>query len=69
MHRVTKEHSGVMLLYVGAENWPLPIPLVEKNSLWYFDTDMGKGEILARRVGGNELATINVCYQLVKTQQ
>jgi hypothetical protein len=69
MHRVTKEHSGVMILYVGAENWPLPIPLVEKNSVWYFDTDMGKGEILARRVGGNELATIDVCYQLVKAQQ
>ncbi len=69
MHRVTKEHSGVMILYVGAENWPLPIPLVEKNSVWYFDTDMGKGEILARRLGGNELATINVCYQLVDAQQ
>ena len=69
MHRVRKEHSGVMLLYVGAANWPLPIPLAEKNSLWYFDTDMGKGEILARRVGGNELATINVCYQLVDAQQ
>src|SRR5579864_6259487 len=69
MHRTTKEHSGVMILYVGAENWPLPIPLVERNSVWYFDTDMGKGEILARRVGGNELATINVCYQLVKAQE
>ena len=68
MHRVTKEHSGVMLLYVGAENWPLPIPLVEKNGVWYFDTDAGKGEILARRVGGNELATINVCYQLVDAE-
>jgi hypothetical protein len=69
MHRVTKEHSGVMILYVGAENWPLPIPLVENNSVWYFDTDIGKGEILARRVGGNELATINVCHQLVDAQQ
>lgn len=69
MHRVTKEHSGVMILYVGAENWPLPIPLVEKNNVWYFDTDMGKGEILARRVGRNELATINVCYQLVEAQR
>jgi hypothetical protein len=69
MHRVTKEHSGVMLLYVGAENWPLPIPLVENNSVWYFDTDMGKGEILARRVGGNELSTIDVCNQLVDAQQ
>jgi Protein of unknown function (DUF2950) len=69
MHRVTKDQSGMMLLYVGAENWPLPIPLVENNGVWYFDTDMGKGEILARRVGGNELATINVCYQLVNAQE
>jgi hypothetical protein len=68
MHRVTKEHSGVMILYLGAENWPLPIPLVENNSVWYFDTDIGKGEILARRVGGNELAAIGVCYQLVNAE-
>jgi hypothetical protein len=69
MHRVATEHSGVMILYVGAENWPLPIPLVEKHSVWYFDTNIGRGEILARRVGGNELAAINVCYQLVDAQQ
>lgn len=69
MHRIAKEHSGVMILYVGAENWPLPIPLVERKSVWYFDTDMGKGEILARRVGGNELATIGICYQLVSAQE
>jgi len=69
MHRVTKEHSGVMILYIGAENWPLPIPLVEHNSVWYFDTDAGKEEILARRVGRNELATADACYQLVDTQQ
>jgi len=69
MHRVAKEHSGAMILFVGAENWPLPIPLVERNNVWYFDTNMGKGEILARRVGGNELATIGVCYQLVSAQE
>jgi len=69
MHRITKKRSGVMILYVGAENWPLPIPLVERNNVWYFDTDMGKGEILARRVGGNELATIGVCYQLGSAQE
>jgi hypothetical protein len=69
MHRVARERDGVMILYVGAENWPFPIPLVEKNSVWYFDTDAGKGEILARRVGRNELATIDVCYQLVDAQE
>jgi hypothetical protein len=69
MHRVAKERNGVMILYVGAENWPNPIPLVEKNGIWYFDTDAGKEEILARRVGRNELATIDVCYQLVDAQK
>ena len=69
MHRVAKERDGVMILYIGAENWPHPIPLVEKNGTWYFDTEMGKEEILARRVGRNELATINACYQLVDAQQ
>jgi Protein of unknown function (DUF2950) len=58
-----------MILYIGAAHWPDPIPLVEKDSVWYFDTDIGKEEILARRVGGNELATIDVCYQLVDAQQ
>jgi len=69
MHRVVKERNGVMILYIGAENWPDPIPLVEKNGSWHFDTDAGKEEILARRVGRNELATIDVCYQLVDAQQ
>src|ERR1700752_5166545 len=35
MHRVAKERDGVMILYIGAENWPDPIPIVEKNSCWY----------------------------------
>ena len=69
MHRVVKERNGVMILYIGAENWPDPIPLVEKNGIWYFETDAGKEEILARRVGRNELATVDVCYQLVDAQQ
>jgi hypothetical protein len=69
MHRVVKERNGVMILYIGAENWPDPIPIVEKYGIWYFDTDLGEGEILARRVGRNELATIDVCYQLVDAQQ
>lgn len=69
MHRVAREREGVMILYIGAENWPDPIPIVEKNGTWYLDTDAGKQEILARRVGRNELATIDVCYELVNAQQ
>jgi hypothetical protein len=69
MHRLGKERDGVMILYISAENWPEPIPLVKANNVWYFDTDAGKEEILARRVGEHELATIGVCYQLVDAQQ
>jgi hypothetical protein len=69
MHRVAKDPGGVMVLYVGAENWPLPIPLVQKNGVWCFDTHAGKEEILARRVGRNELAAINACYQLVNAEE
>lgn len=69
MHRLVKERDGERVLYIGAENWPNPIPLVDKNGVWYFDTEAGKEEVLARRVGRNELATIDVCYQLVDAQQ
>jgi DUF2950 family protein len=69
MHRVAKDPGGVMVLYVGAENWPLPIPLVEKNGVWCFDAQAGKEEILARRVGRNELAAIYACHQLVNAEE
>ena len=69
MHRLVTERDDEMILYIGAENWPDPIPLVGKNGVWYFDTEAGKEEVLARRVGRNELATIDVCYQLVEAQQ
>ena len=49
MHRLVKEPDGTTTLYVGADNWPTPIPLVEKGGSWYFDTEAGKREILYRR--------------------
>jgi hypothetical protein len=69
MHRLMKEPDGTTTLYVGAENWPLPIPLVHKGSAWYFDTADGKMEILYRRVGQNELWTIRICQGLVAAQK
>jgi len=68
MHRLAKESDGTMILYVGAENWPFPIPLVSKNGVWFFDTDAGKEEILLRRIGKNELAAIEACRQLVDAE-
>jgi hypothetical protein len=56
-------------LYIGAENWPTPIPLVNNSSSWYFDTEAGKQEILYRRIGRNEVSTISVCQELVAAQK
>jgi hypothetical protein len=69
MHRIAKEPDGTMTLYVGAENWPLPIPLVNKNGAWYFDTDAGRQEIILRRIGKNELTAIQACHELVDAQK
>jgi len=60
MHRLVREPDGTVLLYIGAENWPFPVPLVPKNSKWYFDTDAGTQEILLRRVGEDESATVMI---------
>ena len=69
MHRFVKEPNGTLTLVVGAENWPLPIPLVNKNGAWYFDTQAGKDEILFRRIGKNEMAAIQACSDLVDGQK
>jgi hypothetical protein len=69
MHRLVKEPDGTTTLYTGADNWPMPIPLVNKGNSWYFDTETGKKEVLYRRVGRNELSTIRVCQQLVAAEK
>ncbi|MGA3093053.1 MAG: DUF2950 domain-containing protein [Terriglobales bacterium] len=69
MHRVVNEPNGTTTLYIGAENWPTPIPLVNKGNVWYFDTLAGKTEILYRRIGQNETSAISVCQQLVAAQK
>jgi hypothetical protein len=56
-------------LYIGAHNWPAPIPLVHKGNSWYFDTEAGKKEILCRRIGRNEMSAIRVCQELVAAQK
>jgi hypothetical protein len=61
MHRLVREPDGSTVLYIGAENWPFPIPLVSKNGAWFFDSDTGKQEILLRRLGENEMTAIEVC--------
>jgi hypothetical protein len=69
MHRLVKVPDGTTILYIGAHNWPTPIPLVHKGSSWYFDTEAGKKEILYRRIGRNEMSAIRVCQELVAAQK
>lgn len=69
MHRLVTEPDGTTTLYIGAENWPTPIPLVHKGDTWYFDTAAGKEEVLYRRIGKNELSAIQVCRELVDAQK
>jgi len=68
MHRFVSEGNGTVSLIVGAENWPFPIPLVNKNGAWYFDTIAGRDEILFRRIGKNELAAIDAIRELGAAQ-
>src|SRR3984893_18758801 len=65
MHRLGRESDGSATLYIGAENWPFPIPLIEKNGAWHFDSDGGQKEVLFRRIGENELTAIEICHELI----
>ena len=69
MHRWRKMPDGAQILVVGADNFPFPIPL-KKNPAgqWFFDTGAGKDEILARRIGRNELAVIDICGAMADAQ-
>ncbi len=59
-HGLDRQSSGKMVLHVGSDDWPLPIPIVKKGKAWVFDTKAGKEEILNRRIGRNELGVIEV---------
>jgi Protein of unknown function (DUF2950) len=70
MHRLIQEQNGVMVLYIGAENWPFPVPLVSNNGKWFFDSEAGKEEIQYRKVGGNEITAMEICdrFEAAKKQ-
>jgi hypothetical protein len=68
MHRLVQDPGGVAILYVGAENWPFPIPLKSRNGVWQFDSDSGAREIRFRRIGENEVTAIGICHALVAAE-
>jgi hypothetical protein len=69
MHRLVKEPDDTVALYVGAENWPLPIPIVEYKGKWYFDTSVGRQEVLYRQIGRNEMHSLEVCHALIDAEK
>jgi hypothetical protein len=69
MHRWRALSDGEQALLVGAENFPVAIPLKKNaNGQWFFDTAAGRDEVLNRRIGRNELAVIDVCEAAADAQ-
>jgi hypothetical protein len=56
------------VLMIGADDWPVPVPIVKRNGKWLFDSKAGLQEILYRRIGGNELDAIQICRGYVEAQ-
>jgi hypothetical protein len=56
------------ILVIGNEDWPFPVPLVKDGNAWRFDTAAGKEEVLARRIGRNELTAMRICRAYVVAQ-
>ncbi len=65
---IEQPHSDRAVIVVGEREWPFPVPLVRRNGEWIFDSAAGKVEVLARRIGANELNAIDVCRGYVEAQ-
>jgi hypothetical protein len=66
---LVSEGESKQVLILGKEKWPFPIPIVKKDKDWVFDTMAGREEILHRRIGRNELNTIQTCLAYVDAQR
>jgi hypothetical protein len=68
-HQVVMEGEDKAVLVIGDEEWPFPVPLIRKDGNWQFDAVAGREEVLARRIGRNELNTIEAALAFVDAQQ
>ncbi|HEY4003286.1 MAG TPA: DUF2950 family protein, partial [Candidatus Xenobia bacterium] len=68
-HGLVARTDGSVVLDVGTESWPFPIPLVREGSAWRFDTQAGVQDILDRRIGADELNAVQVCEAYVAAQR
>lgn len=67
-HSLVSEKES-MVIVIGNKDWPFPIPIAKKADAWFFDTDKGRAEVLNRRIGDNELNTIQSMLAIVDAQR
>ena len=68
-NRIVRESDSRCVLEVGNDFWPFPVPLVKQDGQWFFDTEAGKDELLNRRIGKNELSTLQAVRAYVEAQR
>jgi hypothetical protein len=67
-HALVAEDESTMILQVGENEWPLPIPVVKQDGKWLLDGAAGADEVVYRRIGRNELGAIAVCKGFLDAQ-
>jgi len=68
-HRLVRQSDARCVLEVGTDSWPFPVPIVKQDGRWLFDAEAGKDELLSRRIGKNELDTLQVVRAYVDAQR
>lgn len=68
-HVLTPQPDGSVTLVVGNDDWPMPIPIIQAGGHWQFDATTGAQDIIDRRIGRNELLTIQVLLSAVAAEQ
>ena len=70
MNRLVAMTDGSQVLYIGADNYPFPVPLAQDgSSRWYFDAVAAEQELRARRIGGNELSAMDACRLIASAEE
>jgi hypothetical protein len=67
-HKLSPGEPGHMVLQVGKNDWPFPIPLVQADGRWHFDSQAGAQELVDRRIGRNEIAAIRTSLAYADAQ-
>jgi len=67
--RIVRESDSRCVLEIGENSWPFAVPIVKKDGQWFFDTAAGTEELLNRRIGNNELSTLQSVRAYVEAQR